>query len=114
GYPGTVEATTIYTLTNNNELRVEMRASTDKTTLVNMAHHSYWNLGGHASGTILDHELTLMAESYTPAVALVPDGKVKPVKGTPFDFTSPKLIGADVQAAGGTPIGFDHNWIVDG
>src|SRR5690606_15002237 len=77
GYPGTVQATTVYTLTNDDELWVEMRGSTDATTLVNMAHHTYWNLGGHDSGTILDHELTLMADSYTPAVALVPDGKVK-------------------------------------
>lgn len=114
GFPGTVQATTTYTLTHKNELLVEMRAVTDKTTLVNMAHHSYWNLGGHKSGTILDHELTLMASSYTPAVGLVPDGRVKPVRGTPFDFTAPKLIGTDVKAVGGDPVGFDHNWIIDG
>lgn len=114
GYPGTVQATTVYTLTNDNELRVEMRATTDRPTLVNMAHHTYWNLGGHTSGTILDHELTLMADSYTPAVGLVPNGQVKAVKGTPFDFTSPKPIGKDLKAAGGDPVGFDHNWIVRG
>lgn len=114
GYPGTVQATTIYTLTHQNELKVEMRATTDQTTLVNMAHHTYWNLGGHASGTILDHELSLTSATYTPAVALVPDGTVKPVKGTPFDFTTAKLIGKDLVAAGGKPVGFDHNWIIDG
>jgi aldose 1-epimerase len=113
-YPGTVQATTIYTLTQNNELKVEMRATTDKTTLVNMAHHSYWNLGGHTSKTIEDHELTLNASHYTPAVALVPGGEVKAVLKTPFDFTKPKLIGQDLRAVGGTPIGFDHNWVVDG
>lgn len=64
GYPGTVTARTVYTLTNNNELKVEMQASTDRTTLVDMAHHSYWNLAGHDSGTILDHELTLGADRY--------------------------------------------------
>jgi aldose 1-epimerase len=78
-----------------------------------MAHHSYWNLGGHAAGTIHDHELTLFAEQYTPG-DLVPDGKVKAVKGTPFDFTTSKPIGKDLQAAGGKPIGFDANWVVKG
>ena len=72
GYPGTVTAKTVYTLTNDNELKVEMQATTDKTTLVNMAHHSYWNLGGHNSGTILDHELTLYADQYTPGTPMVP------------------------------------------
>ena len=83
GYPGTVTARTIYTLTNKNELKVEMDATTDKTTLVNMAHHSYWNLGGYNSGTILDHELMLNADQYTPGTPMVPDGRVVSVKGTP-------------------------------
>jgi len=110
-YPGTVTATAVYTLTNDNELRVDMSASTDKTTLINMAHHSYWNLAG--GGTILDEELTIPADSYTPGDP-VPDGKIKPVKGTPFDFTVQKAIGKDLKAAGGKPVGFDHNWIVNG
>lgn len=114
GYPGTVTATTVYTLTNANELKVEMQATTDKTTIVNMAHHSYWNLAGHGSGTIENHELTLFADKYTPSVNLVPDGSIKPVKGTPFDFTAPKPIGKDLAAAGGDPVGFDHNWVVNG
>ena len=113
GYPGTVTAHNTYTLTNGNELKVEMDATTDKTTVVSMAHHSYWNLAGHASGLINDHELTLFAEQYTPGDP-VPDGKVKAVKGTPFDFTAAKPIGKDLQAAGGKPIGFDANWIVKG
>jgi aldose 1-epimerase len=111
-YPGTVTATATYTLTNDNELKVEMAATTDKTTLINMAHHSYWNLAG--GGTILDHELTIPADSYTPGEGLVPTGAVKPVKGTPFDFTVAKPIGKDVKAAGGKPVGFDHNWVVNG
>ncbi len=114
GYPGTVEAAVVYTLTNDNELKVEMKATTDKTTLVNMAHHSYWNLAGHDSGTIQDHELTIHADKYTPAPGLIPNGQVKAVKGTPFDFTEPKLIGKDLKAAGGDPIGFDHNWVING
>jgi aldose 1-epimerase len=91
-----------------------MRATTDQTTLINMAHHTYWNLGGQDSGTIKNHELTMMADSYTPAPGLVPNGEVKAVKGTPFDFTKPKLIGTDLMAAGGDPVGFDHNWVVNG
>ena len=114
GYPGTVTARTVYTLTNDNALKVEMQATTDRTTLVNMAHHGYWNLGGHDSGTILDHELTLFADQYTPGDPMVPTGVIKPVKGTAFDFTHPKAIGKDLQAAGGLPIGFDHNFVVNG
>jgi aldose 1-epimerase len=114
GYPGTVTAKTFYTLTNNNELKVDMEATTDKTTLVNMAHHSYWNLAGHNSGTILDHELTLHADHYTPGTPMVPDGRIHPVKGTPFDFTSAKAIGKELKRAGGSPIGYDHNFVVNG
>ena len=112
-YPGTVTATATYTLTNDNELKVEMTATTDKTTLVNMAHHTYWNLAG--GGTILDHELTIPRRHRTrPATPMVPDGTIKPVKGTPFDFTKAKPIGKDLKAAGGKPVGYDHNWIVNG
>jgi aldose 1-epimerase len=114
GYPGAVTATTTYTLNNQNELRVVMEAKSDKTTLVNMAHHSYWNLGGVGSGTILDHQLTLQADSYTPGDPMVPTGEIKPVKGTAFDFTGGKLIGQDLKAAGGKPIGYDHNFVVSG
>ncbi|HVY38276.1 MAG TPA: aldose epimerase family protein [Polyangia bacterium] len=111
-YPGTVTATATYTLTNDDELRVEMTATTDKTTVVSMAHHSYWNLAG--GGTILEHELQIPAGAYTPGAPMVPDGTTRPVKGTPFDFTTPKPIGRDLKRAGGTPVGFDHNWVVDG
>jgi aldose 1-epimerase len=110
-YPGKITATAIYTLTNDNELKVEMQATGDKTTLANLAHHSYWNLAG--GGTILDHELTIPASEYTPGDP-VPDGKIKPVKGTPFDFSTAKPIGKDLKAAGGKPVGFDHNWVVSG
>jgi aldose 1-epimerase len=91
-----------------------MQATTDRTTLVNMAHHSYWNLGGHNSGTILDHVLTLSADQYTPGTPMVPDGRVVPVKGTPFDFTAGKAIGQDLKQLGNTPTGYDHNFVVNG
>jgi len=114
GYPGTVAVTCLYTLTWKNELRVAMRATTDAVTLINLAHHSYWNLGGHDAGPITDHELTLFAQAYTPGDPLVPTGEVAEVSGTPFDFTTPKPIGRDVAAAGGDPVGYDHNFVVDG
>jgi aldose 1-epimerase len=114
GYPGTVTAKTTYTLTPNDELKVEMEAVTDRTTLVNMAHHGYWNLGGVGSGPITDHELTLYADEYTPGDPMVPTGAVKPVKGTAFDFTTAKPIGRDLVKAGGKPIGYDTNFVVRG
>ena len=114
GYPGTVTAKTLYTLTDDDELVVDMHATTDRTTLVNMAHHRYWNLGGYNSGTILDHELTLYADQYTPGSPMVPEGEIKAVKGTPFDFTRSKPVGRDLKQAGGTPIGYDHNFVVNG
>jgi aldose 1-epimerase len=112
GYPGNLNARVTYTLTNSNEFRVEMSATSDAPTIVNLAHHSYWNLGGFNSGPITEHELTINADEYTPGAP--PQGSVRKVKGTPFDFTAPKVIGKDLKAAGGTPIGFDHNWIVRG
>jgi aldose 1-epimerase len=116
GYPGTVTATSTYTLTNDNELAIDMTARSDKTTVVNMVHHTYFNLRGDTESDIKDEVLTLNADKYTPGAP--PDGKVVAVVGTPFDFTKPKAIGKDLQAAGspgnGAPIGFDSNWIVNG
>jgi aldose 1-epimerase len=112
GYPGKVDATVVYTLTHRNELWIDMAAVTDRTTLVAMAHHGYWNLAGTGSGTIEEHELTIFASRYTPGMP--PTGEVQSVAGTPFDFTRPKPIGLDLEKAGGTPIGYDHNFLVDG
>ena len=116
GYPGTVKASNTYTLTDRNVLKIEMEASTDKATLINMAHHTYWNLAGHDSGSVCDQELSIHARQYTPAdpLSLTVSGDVAPVAGTPFDFTTAKPIGRHLLAAGGKPPGFDSNWIVDG
>jgi aldose 1-epimerase len=113
GYPGNLTARATYTLTQHNELRVDMEATTDQPTLVNLVHHGYWNLAGHGSGTILDHELTLFADAYTPGNP-ISDGPATPVRGTPFDFTVAKPIGRDLEAVGGDPVGYDHNWLVNG
>jgi aldose 1-epimerase len=114
GYPGQLEAKVRYTLTHDDALVIAMQAETDRPTIVNLAHHTYWNLGGHASGHVLDHELALRAELYTPGDPVVPIGTVAAVAGTPFDFRNPKPIGRDLEQVGSTPPGFDHNWVVDG
>jgi len=115
GYPGTVQVAVTYTLTDDNALKVEMEATTDAPTVVNLAQHTYWNLAGHDSGDILGHEVQLHADRYTPVdETLIPTGELAPVAGTPFDFTEPKPIGKDLKAAGGDPIGFDHNFVLDG
>lgn len=114
GYPGEVRAGVRYTWTHQDELLIDMWATTDRTTIVNMAHHSYWNLGGHGSGDVLGHELALHADFYTPGDPVVPTGELAPVAGTPFDFRHAKAIGRDLAGAGGDPAGFDHNWVVSG
>ncbi|MDB5313955.1 MAG: mro, partial [Gemmataceae bacterium] len=114
GYPGNLSVIVSYTITDNNELVVDYRAATDKPTLCNLAHHSYFNLAGHASGDILGHEVEILAKTYTPAdETLIPTGKIDPVAGTPFDFTKPKPAGKDLKAAGGDPVGFDLNYVLD-
>ena len=119
GFPGQVKARSVYTLTNANELRIHMMAGSDRATPINMLHHSYFNLGGVGSGSVFNHELVIFADTYTPAAAAtgVPDGTIKRVAGTPFDFRSPHLIGLFAAQAGvgdQTPPGYDHNWIVRG
>ncbi len=110
GYPGNLAVTALYTLTNDNEFKVEFTATTDKATVVNLAHHSYWNLGGAAAGDILGHELLLEADQYTPVDAgLIPTGELKAVAGSPMDFTKPAAIGAWIAQVEG---GYDHNFVL--
>ncbi|AWM40961.1 Aldose 1-epimerase precursor [Gemmata obscuriglobus] len=114
GYPGALAVEITYTLTDNNELVVDYRATTNKTTICNLAHHSYFNLAGHNAGDIKGHEVQIAAKNYTPADGtLIPTGKIEPVAGTAFDFTKAKTIGSDLEKAGGKPVGFDLNYVLD-
>lgn len=114
GYPGEVSAGVRYTLTHLDELLIDMWAQSDRTTIVNMAHHSYWNLGGHRAGDVLGHELQLVADFYTPGDPVVPTGELAAVAGTPFDFRRSKAVGRDLEQTGAELPGFDHNWVVTG
>ncbi|HYX32661.1 MAG TPA: aldose epimerase family protein [Oligoflexus sp.] len=111
GYPGNLNTTVVYTLTDDNELKIEYTAETDQATPVNLTNHSYWNLDGSAN--ILDHELRLAADHYTPVdETLIPTGEIAPVAGTPMDFTRPQTIGSRIDQLQGDPGGYDHNYVL--
>ena len=116
GYPGTVQFLVTYTLTDASELRIDYEAQTDKPTIINLTNHSYFNLSGHGSPSVLGHELQLAADNYTPCnEATVPTGEIAPVAGTPLDFREPKSIGQDIRELVDTPFeGYDHNLIING
>jgi aldose 1-epimerase len=117
GYPGNLQVTVTYTLTNDNEVKIDYEATTDKKTVLNLTNHSYFNLSGNTKRNILDHKLSLAASKFLPVdQTLIPTGELKDVKGTPFDFTKPEVVGKrinddDPQIKAG--IGYDHCWIFD-
>ena len=118
GFPGNLNVTVTYTFSNENELKIEYNAVSDADTVVNLTNHSYFNLGGHKSGSILNHRLKLNSESFTEINAEgIPTGNIKSVIGTPFDFKDFHLVGEridadDEQISFGN--GYNHNWILSG
>ncbi|RED97920.1 galactose-1-epimerase [Marinoscillum furvescens] len=116
GYPGNLDVKVQYTLTNDNELIVDYHATSDQTTIVNLTQHTYFNLTGRESD-ILDHELMINAQKFLPVDStLIPTGELRSVQGTPFDFTSFKRIGKDINADNqqiAYGLGFDHCWAID-
>lgn len=117
GFPGDLSVTVTYTINDNNEFKIDYKATTDKITICNLTHHSYFNLAGERSGSILDHQILIKANKYTPVDSnIITTGELADVSGSPFDLRVPTTIGNHInddnpqlKYAGG----YDHNWVID-
>ncbi len=111
GFPGNLSVTVQYSLSDDDQLMIDYSATTDKATPINLTNHSYFNLTGDVSNTILNHTLQINADNFTPVdTSLITTGEIKSVKGTPFDFTTPIKIGARIDSVAG---GYDHNFVLN-
>ena len=117
GFPGTVNAEVIYTWTDKNEIVMDYKCTTDKKTVINVTNHAYFNLHGAGNGDILDHVMTIKASAFTPVDSvMIPTGEIRPVAGTPFDFTTPHAIGERIGEKYDQLVlgrGYDHNFVLD-
>lgn len=117
GFPGTMKVKVTYTLTSDNALSIQYEAETDKTTLINLTHHSFFNLAGEGNGDILGHRLAIFGDYFTPVKqGLIPTGELRSVINTPFDFRQPRLIGEQIEQKEEQLLlgrGYDHNWVLN-